>query len=160
MKPKTPYPAPASAARAHRPRRTVTVLLATTVTAVAVAGAATLVSTASSPAPARVTLAASTGAVGVVVCPTVGDRLPAVPASARAEVERNLALLDRQVAEANQRLVDTVGQGGPNFVRNAILGPLSSKRTATIDRIAIAIGRHAARPTGLESLATCTVARA
>jgi hypothetical protein len=58
---------------------------------------------------------------------------------------------------ANRRLATSQGEGGPNFVRNTILGPLASKRGATIDRIAIAIGRHAARPTGLESLANCTV---
>ncbi|MFY1632052.1 hypothetical protein ACN27F_02005 [Solwaraspora sp. WMMB335] len=96
-------------------------------------------------------------AVGTIVCPGVAGRLPAVPASAQAEVDRNLALLDKQVAEANARLVSSQGQGGPNFVNNAILGPLASKRTATIDRIAIAIGRQGERPVGLESLATCSL---
>ena len=56
-------------------------------------------------------------------CPDVASRLPAIPASARAEVQRNLEQLDTQVREADQRLVDTVGQGGPDFVRNAVLGP-------------------------------------
>ena len=93
-----------------------------------------------------------------VSCPTVADKLPAIPAPAQAEVTSNLQLLDKQIAEANNRLATTVGQGGPNFVQNAILGPLKDKRAATIDRIAIAIGRHTARPTGLESLATCTLA--
>jgi len=96
-----------------------------------------------------------TGSPGNIVCPTVADRLPAVPSEARAEVDRNLQLLNTQIAEANQRLVTSRGQGGPNFVNNAILGPLKDKRAATIDRIAIAIGRHAARPTGLDSLAAC-----
>src|SRR5690349_12305321 len=86
---------------------------------------------------------------GTIVCPSVADKLPAIPAQAQDEVTRNLQLLDTQVAEANKRLVSTRGQGGPNFVNNAILGPLKDKRAATIDRIAIAIGRHAARPTGL-----------
>ncbi len=97
----------------------------------------------------------SGGSAGHVVCPAVADRLPAIPAPAQAEVARNLQLLDTQIAEANRRLVTSQGQGGPNFVNNAILGPLKDKRAATIDRIAIAIGRHAARPTGLDSLATC-----
>ena len=91
-------------------------------------------------------------------CPTVADKLPAVPAAAQAEVTRNLQLLDNQIAEANRRLATTVGQGGPNFVQNAILGPLADKRRAALDRIAISIGRHAARPTGLDALATCTLA--
>jgi hypothetical protein len=94
---------------------------------------------------------------GTISCPDVASRLPAIPASAQAEVDRNLALLRTQIDEANQRLVDTVGQGGPNFVQNAILGPLASKRAATIDRIALSIGRAAERPQGLESLATCTL---
>ncbi|MCW6003291.1 DUF1996 domain-containing protein [Micromonospora sp. CPCC 205371] len=92
-----------------------------------------------------------------VSCPSVRDRLPAVPARATAEVNRNLALLDQQIAEANQRLVTSRDQGGPNFIDNAILGPLRSKRVATLDRIAIAIGRQGTRPTGLTELAPCTV---
>ena len=94
---------------------------------------------------------------GTVNCPAVAPSLPAIPASAKAEVDRNLALLDTQIAEANKRLVDTVGQGGANFAQNAIIGPLKDKRVATINRIATAIGRTAAKPTGLDSLAACTL---
>ncbi|GFJ92178.1 hypothetical protein [Phytohabitans rumicis] len=93
-----------------------------------------------------------------IVCPSVEDRLQNVPAAAQAEVDRNLALLETQIAEANQRLATSAGQGGPNFVQNAILGPLASKRTAAIDRIAIAIGRVGQRPNNLNGLATCTLA--
>ncbi|CAL9616005.1 hypothetical protein [Streptomyces sp. enrichment culture] len=95
--------------------------------------------------------------VGTISCPDVASQLPAVPASAQAEVDRNLEQLDQQVAEANKRLVDTVGQGGPDFVRNAILGPLQDKRAAAIERIAISVGRTAERPAGLDSLAACTL---
>src|SRR5204863_341485 len=94
-------------------------------------------------------------AQSAIVCPDVAGRLPAIPASAQAEVTRNLALLQTQIDEADRRLASTAGEGGPNFVQNAILGPLKDKRVATIDRIAIAIGRTSARPTGLDSLATC-----
>ncbi len=97
--------------------------------------------------------------VGTVSCPDVASRLPAIPASAQAEVTRNLGQLDQQIAEANQRLVDTVGQGGPNFVRNAVLGPLKDKRAAAIDRIALSIGRTTDRPAGLDSLAACTLTK-
>jgi hypothetical protein len=99
-------------------------------------------------------------APATIVCPDVASRLPAIPARAQAEVDRNLALLNTQIAEANKRLVSSAGQGGRNFVRNAILGPLADKRKATIDRIAIAIGRVAAKPTGLGSLATCSLSGA
>ncbi|GAA2265819.1 hypothetical protein GCM10010415_32910 [Streptomyces atrovirens] len=97
--------------------------------------------------------------VGTISCPDVAPELPAVPAAARAEVDRNLADLDKQIAEADKRLVDTVGQGGPDFVKNAILGPLEDKRVATVNRIATAIGRTAERPTGLDSLAACTLTK-
>ncbi|MFJ5777889.1 hypothetical protein, partial [Streptomyces sp. NPDC093094] len=99
----------------------------------------------------------TTAAPGRISCPDVRAKLPAVPASARAEVERNLTLLDTQITEAGKRLVDTVGQGGPDFVDNAILGPLKSKRAAAIDRIAISIDRTTARPQGLEALAGCVL---
>jgi F0F1-type ATP synthase membrane subunit b/b' len=97
------------------------------------------------------------GAAGAISCPDVESQLPAIPASAQAEVDRNLTLLQTQIDEANKRLVDTVGQGGPNFVQNAILGPLADKRKSTIDRIAISIGRTAEKPQGLDALAACTV---
>jgi len=92
-----------------------------------------------------------------IQCPTVRDKLPGVPTQALAEVNRNLDELDRQISEANERLVTTRGQGGANFVNNAIIGPLRAKRVAVLDRIATAIGRQAARPQGLEALAECTL---
>lgn len=101
---------------------------------------------------------AAAAAAPTIVCPSVADRLPEIPARARAEVEQNLAQLDKQIREANARLASSQGQGGPNFVQNAILGPLKAKRTAAIERIAIAIGRVAQRPAGLEALAECTLA--
>jgi hypothetical protein len=94
---------------------------------------------------------------GTITCPDVASQLPAIPATAQAEVDRNLTLLQTQINEANKRLVDTVGQGGPNFVQNAILGPLADKRKSTIDRIAISIGRTAEKPQGLDSLAACSL---
>ncbi|WP_290058314.1 hypothetical protein [Amycolatopsis solani] len=101
--------------------------------------------------------AASAASGGQISCPDVASRLPAVPAQAQAEVQRNLDLLNTQIAEADNRLVTTEGQGGPNFVQNAILGPLQDKRASTIDRIAIAIGRQGEKPQGLGGLATCAL---
>jgi hypothetical protein len=100
--------------------------------------------------------AATTAAAPTVNCPSVA--LPSIPAQAQAEVERNVALLDTQIAEANTRLATTVGQGGPNFIQNAILGPLKDKRVATINRIATAIGRNAAKPDlNVAAVAPCTL---
>ncbi|MEQ0557928.1 hypothetical protein ABJI51_02510 [Amycolatopsis sp. NEAU-NG30] len=98
----------------------------------------------------------NSAASGQISCPDVASRLPAIPAQAQAEVQRNLQLLNTQIAEANNRLATSAGQGGPNFVQNAILGPLEDKRVATINRIATAIGRNAEKPQGLDALAPCT----
>ncbi|WP_229693443.1 DUF1996 domain-containing protein [Lentzea pudingi] len=94
-------------------------------------------------------------ATPTIKCPSVREALPGVPDQALDEVDNNLDQLDKQIAEANQRLVTSKGQGGANFIDNAILGPLKDKRVATLDRIAIAIGRNAEKPQGLERLAKC-----
>lgn len=114
-------------------------------------GAASSQAPAPAPAPAE-----DPAAAGQITCPDVESRLPAIPAQAQAEVQRNLDLLDTQIAEANNRLVTSAGEGGANFVQNAILGPLEDKRVATINRIATAIGRNAEKPQGLDSLAPCS----
>lgn len=98
------------------------------------------------------------GASRSIACPQ--PVVPAVPAQAQAEVQRELANLDKQIAEANNRLRTSAGEGGPNFVQNAILGPLASKRVAALNRIETAIGRVAAKPEGLERFATCGLGQA
>ncbi|WP_230466272.1 hypothetical protein [[Actinomadura] parvosata] len=104
------------------------------------------------------TAASATALASVISCPAVADRLGQVPARAEAEVQRNLQQLETQLAEANRRLANSAGQGGPNFVQNAILGPLKDKRAATLQRIAIAFQRAGAEaPSGLQNLATCAV---
>ena len=102
------------------------------------------------------------GVAQKVSCPSVGDRLPAVPAQAAAEVQRELANLDKQIAEADARLAQLAirPEGGPNFVRNAVIGPLEDRRVAAINRIATAIGRvDGNRPGNLVNLARPCSAR-
>ncbi|WP_199512381.1 hypothetical protein [Nucisporomicrobium flavum] len=99
---------------------------------------------------------AGNGAAPTVNCPQVSG-LPSIPVQARDEVARNLELLNTQISEANNRLASTIGQGGPNFIQNAILGPLEDKRTATLNRIETAIGRNAVKPEGLERFAPCSL---
>ncbi|MCM0679113.1 hypothetical protein NCC78_31260 [Micromonospora phytophila] len=91
-----------------------------------------------------------------VACPDVVSKLPQVPARARAEVDRNLNLLQTQIAEADRRLA-AEGNKGQDFIRNVILQPLASKRQATLSRITIAIDRVGPRPQGLNQLAECQV---
>jgi hypothetical protein len=92
-------------------------------------------------------------------CPDVGSRLTSVPEQARTEVDKELALLDEQIAKAYQRLSESAQQlrQDSGFADNAIMNPLKEKRGATIERIAIAIDREGDRPEGLEALAACTV---
>ncbi|TDC70533.1 hypothetical protein E1193_29775 [Micromonospora sp. KC606] len=94
-----------------------------------------------------------------VNCPTVRDKLPAIPAAAAANVERELANLDEEIARQNERLAKQAAnpQGGPNFINNAILGPLKSKRVAVLDRIEISFNRVGAPRPDLDSFATCTL---
>ncbi|MEU4164128.1 hypothetical protein [Actinoplanes sp. NPDC026670] len=102
--------------------------------------------------------AAAENGVPTVNCPTVADKLGAVPAQAQAEIARNLQLLNTQIQEANTRIANTQGQGGANFIQNAILGPLKDKRFATINRMETAIGRVLAKPNlNAEGLSTCTL---
>ncbi|GIM95520.1 glycoside hydrolase family 5 protein [Paractinoplanes toevensis] len=102
-------------------------------------------------------VASADEAVPTVNCPQVTIGV-AVPAQQQADVQRNLELLNTQISEANNRLRTTVGQGGANFIQNAILGPLKDKRFATINRIETAIGRNAAKPDlNAEGLAPCTL---
>ncbi|MEU3644648.1 hypothetical protein AB0E59_14815 [Lentzea sp. NPDC034063] len=134
--------------RAHaRPQRSKRVLVA----GVAVAATLTAVT-------AAVAFAGGETTTGAIACPQ--PVVPAVPAAAQAEVQRELANLDKQIAEANNRLRTSAGEGGPNFVQNAILGPLASKRVAALNRIETAIGRVAAKPEGLERFATCGLGQA
>ncbi|GAA3753322.1 hypothetical protein [Micromonospora maritima] len=100
---------------------------------------------------------AASAAAQTVNCPTVRDKLPPVPAAAAAEVERELANLDQEIARQNERLARLAvrPEGGPNFVDNAILGPLGNKRTAALDRIEIAFNRVGAARPNLDALATC-----
>ncbi|MBV1941058.1 DUF1996 domain-containing protein [Streptomyces sp. BV286] len=96
--------------------------------------------------------------VATIKCPDVGQQLTDVPKGARAGVDKELAQLDQQVTEAYKRLADTrqAQAGDPGYVNNAILGPLKSKRVATIDRININIKRAGGKPPNAgDQLAGC-----
>ncbi|MEV5433667.1 DUF1996 domain-containing protein [Streptomyces sp. NPDC052701] len=92
-------------------------------------------------------------------CPDVGTRLTAVPGRAQAEVDKELAALDEQIARAYQQLREAARAGGQDAggAEEAITEPLKEQRAATIGRITAAIGRAGDRPEGLEALAACTV---
>ncbi|MCS0636272.1 DUF1996 domain-containing protein [Streptomyces sp. LP05-1] len=97
--------------------------------------------------------------ISTIDCPEVANGLPDVPEGARPEVDRELAAMDTQITEAYQRFADRREQVQRDraFAESAVLDPLKDKRRAAIERIAVAIGRNAGRPQGLESLAPCTL---
>ncbi|MFC9913140.1 DUF1996 domain-containing protein [Streptomyces sp. NPDC059862] len=101
---------------------------------------------------------AGAGTATTIDCPDVGEKLTEVPDDARADVDKELALLDQQVTEAYQQLQESAGaaqDGG--FDADAIMTPLQEQRSGTIERIAAAIDRTGERPQGLEDLAACTL---
>ncbi|MFE7843097.1 DUF1996 domain-containing protein [Streptomyces sp. NPDC057474] len=96
--------------------------------------------------------------VATIDCPDVGQQLTSVPQKARKGVAKELALLDQQITAAYKRLADTrqAQAGDAGFVNNAILGPLKSKRVATLDRIGINIRNAGGKtPQGMDQLANC-----
>ncbi|MDH6626858.1 hypothetical protein M2271_004681 [Streptomyces sp. LBL] len=102
---------------------------------------------------------AAAGQVATIACPDVGQKLTSVPKGARPGVDKELALLDKQITEAYARLASTrqAQAGDTSFVQNSIVGPLKDKRTATIDRIRINIQRVGGKFNGsLSQLAACT----
>ncbi|MFF3580983.1 DUF1996 domain-containing protein [Streptomyces mirabilis] len=92
-------------------------------------------------------------------CPDVGSKLDEVPQQARAEVDKELALLDQQVSEAYARMTSEqqAKAQDADFFQNAILGPLKEKRGAVIDRIKTDFKNAGAEaPNSIDDLATCT----
>ncbi|WP_193512903.1 DUF1996 domain-containing protein [Streptomyces griseoloalbus] len=92
-------------------------------------------------------------------CPDVATSLTAVPEQARPEVDKELAALDEQIAQAYQRLGESAGavRQDAGFADDEIVGPLEEERSATLERIAAAIDKVGDRPAGLDELAACAV---
>ncbi|MFF5494116.1 DUF1996 domain-containing protein [Streptomyces aquilus] len=103
------------------------------------------------------TLSAEGGwGAGTIDCPDVGDALTSVPDDARADVDKELAQLDQQTAQAYQQLQDPAVQNRDAAV-SQVVQPLSENRAATIQRIVAALERTGERPEGLDQLAACTL---
>lgn len=97
-------------------------------------------------------------AAASISCPRVNELLGAVPYQAKAEVDRDLVQVDALTGDANARLSAAHGQGGQNFVQNAILGPLRDQRLALFDRIGTVLERTGGqRPGNLGDLAPCSL---
>ncbi|MEV3931807.1 DUF1996 domain-containing protein [Streptomyces sp. NPDC049944] len=98
--------------------------------------------------------------MSTIDCPDAGIALEDVPDRARPEVDRELAAMDTQITDAYRQFADRRERiaRDPALAENAVLGPLRSKRTASLDRIGIAVERVAGdRPGDLEGLAGCSM---
>ncbi|GAA0610099.1 DUF1996 domain-containing protein [Streptomyces crystallinus] len=106
------------------------------------------------------TRAAPVSNASTIDCPDVSNSLPDVPDSARPEVDRELAAIDTQITDAYEKFAsnkDRVDRD-PGYARQAVLDPLKDKRTASLDRISVAVGRGGGqRPQGMQGLAPCTL---
>ncbi|WP_377270575.1 DUF1996 domain-containing protein [Peterkaempfera sp. SMS 1(5)a] len=97
-------------------------------------------------------------AAASIACPRVNELLGSVPGQAKAEVDRDLVQVDALTQDANARLHAAHGQGGQNFVQNAILGPLRDQRVALFDRIGTVMERTGGqRPQNLAGMASCSL---
>ncbi|WP_153538240.1 DUF1996 domain-containing protein [Streptomyces sp. RB17] len=97
--------------------------------------------------------------MATIDCPDVGSRLTAVPDAARPGVDRELALLDRQTADAYRQLQQSgrADEQGSGSVDDTIMNPLKEKRAAAIGRIIDAIDGAGEHPQGLDALAACSL---
>ncbi|MFG1913215.1 DUF1996 domain-containing protein [Micromonospora sp. NPDC048898] len=92
----------------------------------------------------------------MVVCPSVGKRLRAVPTGARGTVDRLLAELDRQQAAANQRMTGTRGRIDAAFNRE-VIDALRARRADMLREISTTITAAGGNQPGLVSLVECDV---
>lgn len=97
--------------------------------------------------------------VVTVACPKVADALPDVQVSrsVRRAVARNLGILEIQVADANRRLAQTLGDQDAAAAQQAVLSTLANQRAVTIERIAAALDGVTQRPENFGDLANCTL---
>ncbi|WP_405661717.1 DUF1996 domain-containing protein [Streptomyces sp. NBC_01166] len=98
--------------------------------------------------------------MSTIDCPDAGIALPDVPDGARPEVDRELAAMDTQITDAYREFADRRERiaRDPALAGNAVLGPLRSRRAASLERIRIAVERaRGEQPQGLEGLAGCSL---
>ncbi|MFF7648966.1 DUF1996 domain-containing protein [Streptomyces sp. NPDC007983] len=93
-----------------------------------------------------------------IQCPDVATRLSDVPQKARPAVDKELAQLDTQVADAYKRLAAQGTEAADQeWVRTRVLEPLSTQRRGALNRIATRMGQGSQQASGLGSMASCTV---
>ncbi|MFF4504520.1 DUF1996 domain-containing protein [Streptomyces sp. NPDC001401] len=98
-------------------------------------------------------------AVGTIDCPDVGSKLTQVPDQARGDVDKELASMDQQIAEAYQRLQAATPEQRQDsgYTDDTVMNPLKEKRAESLDRIGGALDQAGGRPDGLDSMADCSM---
>ena len=92
-----------------------------------------------------------------ITCPSVGDRLPAVPERVRDFIDGELAELDRLEATAEQRMTASRGRIDADL-NNQILDWIRARRATVIKSISTTLGSGGAtRPARMVSLVDCDV---
>ena len=90
-------------------------------------------------------------------CPDVASLLPEdVPDKAQAEIDKELANLEKVTDEAEKRLEQVKAQD----VDNIIVGPTREKRAAILNRMMLAFSRQGAQAPDLNPAAACKVKEA
>ncbi|GAA0670543.1 hypothetical protein GCM10010193_23320 [Kitasatospora atroaurantiaca] len=93
--------------------------------------------------------------VGTVACGDVGAMLASVPEAAQPDVDRDLADLDVQVADAYRSLSEPGSGGGEQRVMDA----LAEQRSATLQKLSASAGPDSGLPEDLSGLANCAIRR-
>ncbi|WP_328550860.1 DUF1996 domain-containing protein [Streptomyces sp. NBC_00366] len=98
-------------------------------------------------------------AAGTIDCPDVGSKLTQVPDQARGDVDKELASMDQQIAEAYQRLQAATPEQRQDgdYTDDTVMKPLKEKRSESLDRIGDAMDQAGRRPDGLDSMADCSM---
>lgn len=87
-------------------------------------------------------------------CPDVASLLPEnVPDKAQAEIDRELANIEKVTEEAEKKLEQTKAQD----VNNVIVGPTREKRAAILNRMMLAFSRQGQQAPDLNPAAACAV---
>ena len=92
-------------------------------------------------------------------CPDVGSKLTQVPDRARGDVDRELASMDQQIAEAYGRLQAATPEQRQDsgYTDDQVMKQLKEKRSESLDRIGNAMDQAGERPGGLDSMADCSM---
>ncbi|WP_239014980.1 DUF1996 domain-containing protein [Streptomyces sp. CdTB01] len=94
---------------------------------------------------------------GTIDCPDVGSKLTEVPDKARPDVDKDLAALDQQIAQAYQQLQAATPEQRQDsgYTDDKVMKPLEEQRGQTLDSIGAAMDQAGGKSDGLDAMADC-----